>query len=66
MSVFLAISPVILIFLLMTWGRRTADVAGLIGWVYTALLAALVLPHRLAGDPRSARWPAWWPASRSA
>jgi lactate permease len=41
MSVFLAISPVILIFLLMTWGRRSADVAGLTGWVYTALLAGL-------------------------
>ncbi len=41
MSVFLAISPVLLIFLLMTWGRRSADVAGLVGWVYTALLAAL-------------------------
>lgn len=42
MSVFLAVSPVLLIFLLMTWGRRTADVAGLLGWIYTALLAAVV------------------------
>lgn len=41
MSVLLAISPVLLIFLLMTWGRRSADVAGLAGWVYTALLALL-------------------------
>jgi len=41
MSVFLAVSPLILIFLLMTWGRRTADVAGLLGWLYTAALAAL-------------------------
>jgi lactate permease len=41
MSVLLAVSPVILIFLLMTWGRRTADVAGLLGWIYTAVLAAL-------------------------
>jgi lactate permease len=40
MSVFLAVSPVVLIFLLMTWGRRSADMAGLIGWAYTALLAA--------------------------
>jgi len=40
MSVLLAISPVVLIFLLMTWGRRPADVAGAIGWLYTALLAA--------------------------
>ncbi|MCD6283256.1 L-lactate permease [bacterium] len=39
MHVVLAISPVIVIFLLMTWGRRSADVAGAIGWVYTALLA---------------------------
>jgi lactate permease len=41
MSVFLAISPVILIFLLMTLARRSADVAGVLGWVYTALLAGL-------------------------
>jgi len=40
MHVALAISPVIVIFLLMTWGRRSADVAGAIGWAYTALLAA--------------------------
>jgi lactate permease len=40
MSVFLAISPLILIFLLLTAWRRTADVAGLVGWVYTAILAA--------------------------
>ncbi len=40
-STLLAISPVFVIFLLMTWGRRTADVAGAFGWVYTALLAAL-------------------------
>jgi lactate permease len=40
-TVLLAISPVLLIFLTMTWGRRTADVAGLIGWIYTAALAGL-------------------------
>jgi lactate permease len=40
MSVVLAVSPLLLIFLLMTWGRRSADVAGLVGWLYTALLAA--------------------------
>ncbi len=40
MSVFLAVSPVLLIFLLMTVGRRSADMAGLIGWLWTALLAA--------------------------
>lgn len=39
MSVLLAVSPVLVIFLLMTWGRRTADVAGLLGWIFTALLA---------------------------
>lgn len=57
MSVLLAISPVILIFLLMTWGRRSADVAGLVGWIYTALLAGfsfhtswrVILPASLAG-----------------
>lgn len=41
MAVLLAISPVIVIFLLMTWGRRSADVAGIIGWIYTALIAGL-------------------------
>jgi len=40
MDFFLAISPVVVIFLLMTVGRRTADAAGLLGWVYTALIAA--------------------------
>jgi lactate permease len=40
MDVLLAVSPVIVIFLLMTVGRRTADVAGLLGWIYTALIAA--------------------------
>jgi lactate permease len=40
MTVLLAISPVIIIFLLMTWGRRSADIAGIIGWIYTALVAA--------------------------
>ena len=40
LNVILAISPVILILVLMTWGRRTADVAGAIGWVYTAVVAA--------------------------
>lgn len=41
MAVLLAISPVIVILLLMTWARRPADVAGAIGWAYTALIAAL-------------------------
>jgi len=41
MEVALAISPVVVIFLLMTWGRRTADIAGAIGWAYTALIAWL-------------------------
>jgi lactate permease len=41
MDVLLAISPVIVILLLMTWGKRSADVAGALGWVYTALVAAL-------------------------
>ena len=42
MEVLLAVSPVVVIFLLMTVGRRTADVAGLLGWVYTALIAAFI------------------------
>jgi lactate permease len=42
MSVALAVSPVVLIFLLMTWGRRSADTAGLAGWIYTALIAVTV------------------------
>jgi lactate permease len=41
MSFLLAVSPVIVIFLLMTWGRRPADVAGVVGWVWTALVATL-------------------------
>lgn len=41
MSVALAVSPVVVIFLLMTWGRRSADVAGLAGWIYTVLVAGL-------------------------
>ena len=57
MSVILAVSPVVLIFVLMTWGRRSADVAGLIGWIYTALLAgfyfhtswSVILTASLAG-----------------
>lgn len=40
MLVLLAVSPVIVIFLLMTLFRRPADAAGLIGWVFTALVAA--------------------------
>lgn len=41
MRTLLAVSPVVVILLLMTKGRRPADVAGAIGWIYTALLAAL-------------------------
>jgi lactate permease len=40
MSVLLAVSPIAVIFLLMIWGRRPADVAGILGWIYTAALAA--------------------------
>jgi len=39
MGVLLAISPVVVILLLMTVFKRTADVAGAIGWLYTALIA---------------------------
>ena len=41
MAVLLALSPIVVIFLLMTWAKRSADVAGLIGWVYTSLIAWL-------------------------
>ncbi len=41
MEMLFAISPIVLIFVLMTWAKRSADVAGLIGWLYTALLAGL-------------------------
>jgi lactate permease len=40
MYAFLAVTPFVLIFLLMTWGRRSADVAGALGWLYTAVLTA--------------------------
>ncbi len=41
MTVLLALSPIVVIFLLMTWAKRSADVAGLIGWLYTSLIAWL-------------------------
>jgi lactate permease len=41
MDVLLALSPVIVIFVMMTWLRRSADEAGIVGWCYTVLLAAL-------------------------
>jgi lactate permease len=40
-AVALALSPIAVIFLLMTWAKRSADIAGLIGWLYTAVLAWL-------------------------
>jgi lactate permease len=39
MQVALAVSPVIVILLLMTLARRSADIAGLLGWIYTVLIA---------------------------
>lgn len=41
-TVLLAISPVIIILLALVLFRRPADVSGLIGWLFTALLAWLV------------------------
>jgi lactate permease len=38
----LAIAPVVVIFVVLVMFRRPADVTGLIGWVFTALLAWLV------------------------
>lgn len=40
--VLLAISPVIVIFILMNQLKQSADVSGLIGWLYTSLLAIFV------------------------
>jgi lactate permease len=40
--VLLAISPIIVIFLILVVFRRPADITGLLGWVFTALLAWLV------------------------
>jgi lactate permease len=37
--VLLALAPVIIIFLLLTWRRMAADTAGVIGWVVTVLVA---------------------------
>jgi lactate permease len=41
LSVLLALLPVVVIFLLLTWGKRAADVSGLVGWVVSAGLAWL-------------------------
>ena len=41
LAVLLALSPVLLIFLLLAWRRMAADMAGVIGWIYTVLLAWL-------------------------
>ena len=42
MMVLLAVSPIIVIFLVLVVFRRPADITGLLGWVFTALLAWLV------------------------
>ncbi len=41
MSVLLAVSPVLVVFLLLLLRRTAADVAGLIGWVVTVVVATL-------------------------
>jgi lactate permease len=41
-GVLLAVSPVVVIFLVLVLFRRPADVTGLVGWVFTVLLAWLV------------------------
>ena len=40
--VLLAVSPIVVIFLILVVFRRPADITGLLGWVFTALLAWLV------------------------
>ena len=39
MTVLLAISPILVILLLMIFAKRSADVAGALGWIYTGLVA---------------------------
>ena len=55
LAVLLALSPVIVILLLLTLRRTAADVAGLIGWAFTLLVACLYfhtpLCHRPQGQP---------------
>jgi lactate permease len=41
LSVFLALLPVVLIFILLVWRRTAADIAGLVGWACTVLVAWL-------------------------
>ncbi|HNS51714.1 MAG TPA: L-lactate permease [Anaerolineae bacterium] len=48
LAVLLALSPVLLILLLLTLRRMAADVAGLIGWVFTLLVACLYFHTPLA------------------
>ena len=40
--VLLAVSPIVVIFLILVVFRRPADITGLLGWIFTALLAWLV------------------------
>jgi len=40
-TVLLAVSPIVVIFLILVVFRRPADITGLLGWVFTALLAWL-------------------------
>ncbi len=42
MMFLLAVSPILVIFLILVVFRRPADITGLLGWVFTALLAWLV------------------------
>ncbi|MDP2976593.1 MAG: L-lactate permease, partial [Anaerolineales bacterium] len=41
LAVFLALMPVLVIFLLLVWRRMAADTAGVIGWIVTLLVAWL-------------------------
>ncbi len=41
LAVFLALMPVLVIFILLVWRRMAADLAGVIGWLLTALSAWL-------------------------
>ncbi|MBU2447625.1 MAG: L-lactate permease, partial [Bacteroidetes bacterium] len=48
LAVFLALMPVLVIFILLIWRRMAADTAGVIGWIATVLVAWLYFQTPLA------------------
>ncbi len=41
LSVLFALLPVLIVLILLLWKRMAADIAGVIGWVFTVLIAWL-------------------------